>query len=80
MALYAAGLWVYLRTTRARDAIGRWWFIALAAFLVVAYVASIDSVPPSLPVLYISALAGAAVLTLWSWWADAHRRPAAADE
>ena len=73
MLLYAVGLWVYLRTTRARDAIGRWAFIALAMFLVVAYIASIGSVPPSLPALYISALAGAGALTLWSWWADRHR-------
>lgn len=72
-ALYAAGLWVYVQTTRARDAIGRWAFITLAIFLVVAYIASIGSVPPSLTALYISALAGAALIMLWSWWADRHR-------
>jgi hypothetical protein len=72
-ALYAVGVWMYVRTTEARDAIGRWAFAALAAFLVLAYLAAVGTAPPSIPALYISALAGAAVLTLWSWWVDKHR-------
>jgi hypothetical protein len=75
MAMYGLGLWIYMRTTRARDAIGRWGFTALAIFLVVVYVASIGTVPPSLPALYVPAIIGAALLTLWSWWADLHREP-----
>jgi hypothetical protein len=74
-ALYAVGVWMYVRTTEARDAIGRWAFAALAAFLVLAYLAAVGTAPPSIPALYISALAGAAVLTLWSWWVDKHRIP-----
>ncbi len=73
IVLFAAGLWIYLRATDARDRIGRWGFGALAAFLVAGYVAAVGSVPPSIPALYISALVGAAILTLWSWWADRHR-------
>jgi hypothetical protein len=76
--LYAVGVWIYVRTTRARDAIGRWAFAALVVFLIVAYVASLGSLPPSLQALYFSALAGAAVLVLWCWWADDHRAPVAA--
>ena len=72
-ALYAVGVWMYVRTTEARDAIGRWAFAALAAFLVLAYLAAVGTAPPSIPALYISALAGASVLTLWSWWVDKHR-------
>jgi hypothetical protein len=74
--MYSLGLWIYLRATRARDAIGRWGFAALAAFLTLAYVAAIRSVPPSIPAISIVGMIGAAVLTLWSWWADAHRAPA----
>ena len=74
-ALYAAGLWTYLRATAARDAIGRWAFAALAVFLVIVYLAALGTVPPSVQALYISALVGAAVLLLWSWWADRHRVP-----
>jgi hypothetical protein len=63
-ALFAVGVWTYLRTTEARDAIGRWAFAALAAFLVIGYVAAVGSVPPSIPALYIAALVGAAANTL----------------
>jgi len=75
LVLYAAGLWIYLRATEARDRIGRWGFLALAVFLVVVYVAFIGLVPPSIQNLYISALAGIILLTVWSWWADRHRMP-----
>jgi Lon protease-like protein len=74
LPLFAAGLWVYMRTTRARDAIGRWAFAGLAVFLVVAYFANLAGPPPpSVTALWIFAIVGAAILTLWSWWADKHR-------
>jgi hypothetical protein len=74
--MYGAGVWIYLRSTRARDRIGRWAFPSLAAFLVVVYVANIvGPPPPSVEVVWIGALAGAAVLTLWAWWADRLRAP-----
>jgi len=75
LILYGAGLWVYLRATEARDRIGRWGFIALAVFLVVVYVSLIGAPPPSITGLYVSALAGVVLLTIWSWWADRHRMP-----
>src|SRR3954470_950257 len=71
--MYAAGLWVYLRATESRDRIGRWGLIALAVFLVVVYLASAGTAPPSISGLYISALLGIILLTAWSWWADRHR-------
>ena len=73
VALYAVGLWLHVRTPEARDAIGRWVFIALAVFLLVGYMAAIGTVPPSIPALIIPALAGGAVLIVWSWWVDTHR-------
>jgi len=71
--LYAAGLWIYLRYTQARDKIGRWGLIALAIFLVVVYLASVGAAPSSLQGIYIPAIAGIILLTAWSWWADRHR-------
>jgi membrane-bound metal-dependent hydrolase YbcI (DUF457 family) len=74
--MFAVGVWIYVRSTRARDAVGRWGLIALVALLVVAYIANIVAgPPPSLDALWIGALAGAAVLTALAWWADAHREP-----
>jgi membrane-bound metal-dependent hydrolase YbcI (DUF457 family) len=72
--MYVAGLTIYLRATRARDRIGRWGFFSLAAALVVIYlVSAFGPPPPSIEALWITALIGAAILTLWAWWADRHR-------
>jgi hypothetical protein len=76
LPLYAAGLVIYARTTRARDRIGSWGFWALAAFLLVAYAASFTAPPPpSVPALYASAIGGSLILLGWAWWADKHREP-----
>ena len=72
--MYVAGLTIYLRATRARDRVGRWGFFSLAAALVVIYlVSTFGPPPPSVEALWITALIGAAILTLWAWWADRHR-------
>jgi hypothetical protein len=73
-AMYVAGLWIYIRSTRARDRIGRWGFLALAVFLPVVYVANIlGPPPPTVSALWMSAAAGGAVLVVWLWWVDRHR-------
>jgi len=73
-AMYVAGLWIYTRSTRARDGIGRWGFWALAAFLPVVYVANIlGPPPPTVSALWMSAAAGGAILVVWLWWVDRHR-------
>lgn len=73
-AMYAAGLWIYMRSTRARDGIGRWGFRALAVFLPVVYVANIlGPPPPTVSALWMSAVAGGAILVAWMWWVDRHR-------
>jgi hypothetical protein len=77
LTMYAAGVWVYVMATRARDRTGRWAFLSLAAFLTLAYFANlVGGAPPSVVVLYYSAMAGGLVLTLWAWWADRHREVA----
>jgi len=73
-AMYAAGLWIYMRSTRARDGVGRWGFLALAVFLPLVYVANIfGPPPPTVGALWMSAAAGGAVLVAWMWWVDRHR-------
>ena len=72
--MYAAGLTIYLRATRARDRIGRWGFFTLAAVLVVIYLAAaFGPPPPSIDALWVTALVGAVLLTAWAWWTDRHR-------
>jgi hypothetical protein len=73
-AMYAVGLWIYLTSTRARDRIGSWGFGVLAAFLVVVYLVNVfGPPPPSVSAIWIGALIGAGVMTLWAWWVDRHR-------
>jgi hypothetical protein len=73
--MFAGALWLYFRSTRARDRIGRWGVAALAAFLAAIYVMNLTSPPP--PDLRSFAAVGLAawLLPLWAWWADRHREP-----
>jgi hypothetical protein len=74
--MYAIGVWIYTRTTIPRDNVGRWAFASLVAFLLLGFVASIfGGAPPSVPALYLTAIVLSAVVLLWSWWADNHRKP-----
>lgn len=78
LPLFAAGVWIYARATRARDRIGRWAFWSLMVFLVVAYVANVfGPPPPSGPALWIFGIVSSAILLSWTWWADRHRAPIA---
>jgi hypothetical protein len=75
-ALFAWGVWMYLRTTRPKDAVGRWSLGGLLLFLVVAYVgAAAGGPPPSVRVVWITSIIGAGLIVLWSWWLDRHRAP-----
>ena len=68
---YVGGLIIYLRTTRAKDAIGRWALWALVVVQVGLYMMG-GSPPPNVSVLAWSAL----VLWLfipWTAWIDRHR-------
>ena len=72
--MFAAGVWIYLQCTRPRDRIGRWGLASLLTLLVVVYAANAtSSPPPSVNAIIVGASIGAAIMTIWSWWADAHR-------
>jgi hypothetical protein len=72
--IYLIGVWMYSRATRARDGIGRWGFLTLAAALLLLYVGNLlGPPPPSVTALWVTAVAGGVLITVWSWWADKHR-------
>jgi hypothetical protein len=74
LAMFAAGVWVYATSTRPRDAAGRWSFVALVAFLLVAYAANLaGGPPPSVAAIYWLGIVGSAVILAWSWWTDRRR-------
>ena len=72
IAMFAAGVWIYLRATSARDRVGRWGSWGLAAFLFIGFLVS-GAPPPSVTALWSAAIVLGA-LTVWlAWWTDRHR-------
>ena len=74
LVMFAAGVWIYARATRARDAVGRWAFVGLVALLLLFYLSSLGgTAPPSVAALATVALVGAAIILVLAWWVDRHR-------
>lgn len=76
--IFTAGVWLYRRSTRAKDRIGHWGLIGLVVFLSLIYLGNLSGeAPPSLTVL---AWVGQAqwLLVAWAYWVDAHRSDAPA--
>jgi hypothetical protein len=72
--MYLAGLWLYFRVTRARDAIGRWGVTLLAATLLLIYIGNLAGPPPpSVTAIWIVGIVGGPLFLAWSWWVDRHR-------
>ncbi len=72
-ALFAAGLAVYLATSRARNrrgSLGLWGFVA---FLLLAYVGDMGQAPPSVTAVAVVGLAGTAISLVWIRWFDRNR-------
>lgn len=72
--LFALGVWLYARGTRAVDAVGRWGLAGLALFLLVVYAANVlGSPPPSVAAIaWVGQLQW--LLVLGGYWVDRHRR------
>jgi hypothetical protein len=72
--MYAAGIWIYARVTRAKDNIGRLGFWSYAVAVAVLYIVNIFSPPPpSVKIMVIAAIPLTWLLVLWAWWCDKHR-------
>ena len=74
LAIFALGVGLYLRTTRAADRIGSIALWALVGFLLVIYFANVFGTPP--PSVTALAWVGQAqwLLVIWAYWIDRHRR------
>lgn len=72
---FAVGLWLYLRATAARDAVGRWALWGLVGLLAAIHAANLVGEPP--PNVTVLAWVGQAqwLLVIWGYWVDQHRRP-----
>ncbi len=72
--MFVAGTWIYLTTTRARDALGRWGLLTLLAALVLSYVgALVGGAPPSMRAIEIGGIVFGWLFVAWAAWADRHR-------
>ena len=71
--VFAAGVWIYLRSTIAADGIGHLALVGLVAFLVLLYLAVLFGPYPTdwRQLAYSGFLA--LLLPLWAWWTDRHR-------
>jgi membrane-bound metal-dependent hydrolase YbcI (DUF457 family) len=74
LAIFAVGVGLYLRATRAADRIGSIALWALVGFLLLVYFGNIfGTLPPS-----VTAMAWVAqaqwLLVIWAYWIDRHRR------
>ncbi len=74
-AMFAAALWIYVRTTRPRDGVGRWAFVGFVVLVVVIYaVSAMGSAPPSQRAVAWVTLS-LWLLPIWAAWFDRHRDP-----
>jgi hypothetical protein len=72
--MFAAGVMIYMQTTRARDRIGSAASWTLVALLYAIYIAStLAPPPPSMHAVAWAGLIGGGLTCLWAWWADRHR-------
>jgi len=71
--MFVAGVWIYARTTRARDRIGAIAFWAMVLLLAVLYVSTaFGPPPPSVKAIEVLGLV-AWLFVPWAWWFDRHR-------
>lgn len=74
LLMFAVGLWIYVSTTRARDRIGRYAFLAYVALLLGAYIGDRFSEPPSsVAEIAWPGIVAEGILLAGAWWFDSHR-------
>jgi hypothetical protein len=74
VGMFAAGIALYIKTTRRKDRTGLYAFWSLIAVLFAVYCGNLFGPPP--PDAKTIAIAGNAtwLFVLWAYWADSHRR------
>jgi membrane-bound metal-dependent hydrolase YbcI (DUF457 family) len=77
-AIFAAGIYLYLSSTRARDRTGTIAFWALVVVLLASFGGAVfGPPPPSAKIVAYSGLIGY-LMVAWGYWIDRHRDPVAA--
>lgn len=76
VVMFAVAVWIYLRTTKAKEKIGNYACWTFSAFLLAAYALLAFGPPPptSKKAIALSALSTLLVIA-WAWWFDQYREP-----
>jgi hypothetical protein len=75
--LFGAGIWIYLRSTRACDRTGVYAFWSLVVLLFLGWLGALfGPTPPDIHQLALGALVMWIIFIPWAWWADRHRASA----
>jgi hypothetical protein len=77
--LFVSGVALYMRTTQAIDAVGRWALWSLVTFVVVIYIANIFGPPPPSGTAVAWTALAMWLLVAWGYWIDAHRHTSRVD-
>ncbi len=75
LVIFAACIWLYLRSTKASDTTGKWALWSLIATLLLIQIGNAFGAPP--PSTTAIAWVGQAqwLLVAWGYWVDRHRHP-----
>jgi hypothetical protein len=72
--LFAWGIWLYVRTTRARNRVGTYGLVALLVLLLAAYAGAIlGPPPPDITTIAVTGIVGAAFILGVAIFVDKHR-------
>lgn len=76
LALFFAGVFLYVRSTSPRDRTGTAALAALVIFLLAVYLMSFFGPPPPSPAAVAWVTQSMWLLVAWGYWVDRHRQPA----